>query len=66
MAEGLEVFKKVLADGSTVKLKGAKGFVKVYVLAEDQVVGPVEAAVYVTRGSHTLLNDKLLSRLASC
>lgn len=58
----VELVERVLADGSRVQLPRTVEAVDVFAVAEDRVVGPVPARVYIGRGP-LLLNDKLLGRL---
>lgn len=60
---GLQEFEKTLADGTLVKLKGIRGFVEVYAVTEDRIVGPINVTAYIVGGGYVLLNDKLLDEL---
>ena len=63
-AEGAEVREYVLADGSTSRLTRYRSAVRVYVLAEDRVVGPVTADLVVARAAdEPLISDKLADAL---
>ena len=55
---------KVTADGRIIEFLKYRNTVKVYLIAEDRVEGPVLCSVLVTPYSrYVLLNDKLLSKL---
>ena len=59
-----EAARKTLGDGSEAVVLKYRGAVKVYVVEEDRVEGPVQAhALASPRALYPLLNDKLLGRL---
>ncbi len=59
-----EVYTKITGDGREVDLLRYREAVKVYVVAEDRIEGPVVSSVLVSpRARYVLLNDKLLSKL---
>jgi len=50
----------VTGDGKVVEFIKYRNSIRVYVLAEDRVEGPILASAIVSSGSkHILLNDKL-------
>jgi len=57
------IVEKVLADGSIVSLERTSEHLKLYLLTEDRVVGPVSVYAYIIRGRFVLLNDVTLSAL---
>ena len=57
------VEKRVLADGSIVGFEKASESLKLYLLAEDRVEGPIDVHAYITKGRFVLLNDATLSTL---
>lgn len=57
------IVEKVLADGSIVSLERTSERLKLYLLTEDRVVGPVSVYAYVIGGKFVLLNDATLSVL---
>ncbi len=59
-----EVYSKVTGDGREVGFLRYRDAVRVYVVAEDRVEGPVTSTVLISpRARHVLLNDKLLGKL---
>ncbi|RLF04232.1 MAG: hypothetical protein DRK00_07170 [Thermoprotei archaeon] len=59
-----EAHVKITGDGREVSLLRYRRAVKVYILADDRVEGPVTSSVVVSPGArYVLLNDKLLGRL---
>jgi len=53
-----------LADGSSSKLIKIPKAVKIYVVEEDRVVGPVESSVVIAeKAEEPLISDKLAGRL---
>lgn len=59
-----EMHTEVTGDGREVTLLRYRNAVKVYVLTEDRVEGPVSSNVLVLPGpKYVLLNDKLLGKL---
>ncbi len=59
-----EVHTKIAGDGRELELLRYRGAVRVYVVTEDRVEGPVVSDVLVApRARYVLLNDKLLSKL---
>ena len=55
-----ETHTKVTGDGRVVEFIKYRNSIRVYVLAEDRVEGPILASAIVSSGSkHILLNDKL-------
>ena len=59
-----DVYTKITGDGREVELLRYRGVVKVYIVTEDRVEGPVVSTVLVSpRARYVLLNDKLLSKL---
>ena len=57
------IVEKVLADGSIVDLERISESLKLYLLTEDRVIGPVDVHAYIIRGRFVLLNDATLSTL---
>ena len=59
-----EVYSKVTGDGREVGFLRYRDAVRVYVVAEDRVEGPVTSTVLISpRARYVLLNDKLLGKL---
>ncbi len=59
-----EVYTKITGDGREIDLLRYRNSVKVYVVTEDRVEGPVVCSVLVSpRARYVLLNDKLLGKL---
>ena len=56
-----EIHTKVSGDGREVEFLRYRGAVKVYIITEDRVEGPITSSVLVSpRAKYVLLNDKLL------
>ncbi len=61
---GSEVMEYVLADGSRSKMIRVKGAVRVSLVAEDRVEGPVTADLVIAEGAEeALISDKLADEL---
>ncbi len=59
-----EAYTKISGDGREIDLLRYRNVVKVYVVTEDRVEGPVISSVLVSpRARYVLLNDKLLGKL---
>lgn len=59
-----ELYSKITGDGREIEFLKFRNVVKVYVVAEDRVEGPVVASALISpRAKYILLNDKLLSKL---
>ncbi len=59
-----EIYTKITGDGREVELLRYREAVKVYIVTDDRVEGPVISSVLVSpRARHVLLNDKLLGKL---
>lgn len=59
-----EAYTKITGDGREVALLKYRSAVKVYVVTEDRVEGPVVSSVLILPNArYALLNDKLLGRL---
>ena len=58
-----EVYTKISGDGREIELLKYRNAVKVYIVTEDRIEGPVVSSVLVSpRARYVLLNDKLVSK----